>query len=174
MENSVIITQNSSSDTENNKLADIEEFKNLQALAQLTQKQKTVLYYMLLAFDSVDLQTDLEIAKKAGVDASTIWHCKQNAAFITSYNHFIKEIAKTRTGTVINRLYSMTEKSEKAIETFLKYTDQLINKSQNINANLNYNTNNAQSHLQNLIDMLKAAGYTKERLIAEIDEIWNQ
>ena len=166
MENPVIISQNSLPDEEIN-------FSNIPSIAVLTQKQKIVLYYMLQAFQEPDTyDTDVKIAEKAGVDKSTIWNCRNNPDFISAYSYLVKEIAKTRTGTVINRLYELTKQSPKAIETYLKYTDQLIDKQQRLNANINY-TQGTGNHLESLVDSLKHAGYTLDRLINEITDIWN-
>ena len=128
---------------------------------------------MLDAFnDPVGLDTDTALAEKAACSRETVANCRRNPAFISAYNHFVKEIAKTRTGTVINRLFKMTENSPKAIETYLKYTDQLIEKQQRLNANINYTTDTG-NHLENLVSMLKTAGYTLDRLLNEITDIWN-
>jgi len=162
-----------SNDTSDNLPDNPIEFSNLSQLALLTQKQKNVLFYMLQSFMNVDdISTDVEIARLAGCDRATVFNCRNNPAFLSVYSHFIKEISKSRVGTVVNRLYKMTDKSEKAIETYLKYTDQLIEKQQRLNANINYTTDSG-NHLENLVSMLKTAGYTLDRLVGEITDIWN-
>ena len=154
---------------------DESNFQNNPLTTGLTQKQRTVLYAMLANINQADDQlSDGVIAEKAGVSENTVLDCRHNPKFNAIYTTLLKEITKSHTGLLINRLFQQSKTSTKAAEILLKYTDQLITKTQNINANLNYSSTKPQSQLQNLIDMLKSAGYTKERLMQEIDELWNQ
>jgi len=158
--------------TSNLQIDDI-DFGNISQIANLTQKQKIVLFYMLESFQNPDeLDTDTAIAEKSSCTRETVSNCRKNPSFISAYTYLVKEISKTRTGTVLNRLYDMTKDSPKAVETFLKYTDQLIDKQQRLNANINY-TQGTGNHLESLVESLKHAGYTLERLLTEITDIWN-
>ena len=150
-----------------------DDLLNIPQIAALTQKQQSVLYYMLIGlFDTDDLQTDNEIAKKANVDIKTVFNCRHNPQFNAVYTGMVKELTKSKTGILINRLFEQSRKSTKAAEILLKYSDQLIEKQQRLNANINVNTDTG-NHLENLVSMLKSAGYTLDRLVNEITDIWN-
>ena len=151
-----------------------ENLLNIPQIAALTQKQQSVLYYMLIGlFDTDDQQTDSEIAKKANVDIKTVFNCRHSPQFNAVYTGMVKELTKSKTGILINRLFEQSRKSTKAAEILLKYSDQLIEKQQRLNANINYSADSG-NHLENLVGMLKTAGYTLERLLTEITDIWNQ
>ena len=169
-----ILTNNPTNDNNLPVFISLDYLPEIASITALTQKQQSVLYWMLKNISSSDdTFTDEKIAELANCDTKTVWNCRHDNQFNAVYTSLVKEITKSHTGLIINRLLTLSKTSTKAAEILLKYTDQLITKTQNINANLNYSSTNPQSHLQNLIDMLKAAGYTKERLMQEIDELWN-
>jgi len=159
--------------TENNLPEMLLSVENLPTLAALTQKQQMVMYVMLKnLMQSDDLCTDDKIAHEANVDAKTVFLARHNPQFNQIYTHLVKEITRSYTGIVINRLFNQSKTSTKAAEILLKYTDQLIDKQQRLNANINY-SQTSNNHLENLVESLKHAGYTLERLLTEITDIWN-
>lgn len=161
-------------------MSSMETFINQPHLHLLTEAKRKILFFMLTNLVYPGAETnEAEFLRKAGVCYNTYHKAILDPVFNKIYTMYVKEIAKLRHGEVVNNLFELSKKNVRAAEVYLKYADLITERIQtkniNINADVINNSNmTPQQNLAMLVEVYRTAGYTLERLLQEIADIWNQ
>ena len=155
-----------------------DELVNLQHYALLTNHQKTILKIMSDAILSDLILTDSEIADRAGIDRNTVRYARRDANFLACLREITLADAANNAPEVLQAMKKSAIKgSVRAQETYLRVTGvytpktQLESKSQNLNISAKINAGDA---IGEFVALLCDKGWNKERIINEIDQVYDQ
>lgn len=152
-----------------------DELSDLPQLTMLTNKQRAVLFVMINP-DNFAL-SDGKLADLAGVDRSSVFHCKNNTNFLHCLSDLTKRYAKSQIPQVIKVLTDKArEGNNKAIELLVKYTGDYIpiQRNENLNASLESSILNPLEALDSFLISMGKAGVTADFILNRFIELKNQ
>lgn len=144
----------------------------------LTQTQKIVLINMVKNLVSESTQTDTDLARQLGIHYNTVYYCRANPQFQEALAQISIDLIRGKTNIIIQNLFEQSKSKTSAAELLLKLSGLYIPKlqSQVLHARADdfAQIKTSVDLLGKVCRSLHRIGYTKDRLMQELDEVWTK
>ena len=145
--------------------------------ASLTNLQQGVLIRLIRNIASETVQTDAEMAAELGIHPKSIQYCRNHPVFTRLLATITIDVVRGNIDRIVNDAFKASRDGKvSAMELLLKYSGELIDKM----AVLHARTGDDMQQVRTPVDALgkickqfNKIGYTKDRLIDELTEIWD-
>ena len=145
--------------------------------ANLSLNQRKVLLALLQNSLSDKIETDSEIAESLGLTRMSIWNCRQNPVFQSLLGIMSLDLLKGNADRLIGYLLKQAETKTSAVQLAMEAAGLYIPRMQQSilhgKAEDYAQVKTADDALNKICRQFAKIGYTKDRLIDELTEIWD-
>jgi len=140
---------------------------------KLSGANRQILRYFIENYESGDMLTNSEIARKAGVHPATVQKAMINSEFSDVISEIMPKIMKSKSPFMLGKLIKHADKSVKAIELWTRFTGQYTptERKQNINVNINQFSDDDQGKLDNILTKLLDLGHNPDDIYVRMCEL---
>lgn len=144
----------------------------------LTNLQQVVLIRLVRNMGSEVVQSDAEIASDLGIHRHSIQYCRNHPVFTRLLGAISHDVVRGNVDRLIRAAMKASDDGKvSAIELMLEYSGEFIKsmRSQVVHTTDDFaSIKTAGDLLGKVCRSLQRIGYTKERILAELEEVWTQ
>ncbi len=158
---------------------DSEILQNLTHYHQLTDNQRSILYFTIEGITSDLNYTDAEIADYAGVSPRSVAYAKHNAHFLSCLSEITRQHAKSHIANVVKAIEKKAiEGSVRAQELLIRYTGDYTptQRNENLNASIKAGQNMSTGDvISDFVSMLcNNSGWHIDKILEEIRKAYDK